>query len=384
MKQIVLLTILMGLFFYCFPQDTINKNELFFEGSLTVDNVSNLNGGIKRGNNTLGLLDVSTYYYVNNGFLKNTSFHAHILKTAGGSPSENLIGDIQIASNIEGKAHNFIYELLISYKINNFDITVGMHDLNSEFIVSNYASNFINSSFGIFPTVSINFPTSIYPITTFGGLISFSRHRFDIAGGVYNLNYEFIENESFETEDHFFQKGFFTIGEFRYRWYNDVRKIAEIKTGGFFKRGNHEDDEAKPDLCVSEKNYGFYFLADYIIKDISANKTIASFIQIGHAPTRINFSSEYYGIGISLISQDEKYFPRHISLALAHVKLNDLVGDKFVNSGRHETTLEVTSDIQFFNYFVLQPDIQYIISPSGGMYNNSLAAILRLIVNFAK
>lgn len=384
MKDIVLLCIFLSVCTRCYCQDTISKNELEFGGSITIDNVSNISGGIKKGNNTLALFDFSVYYYKNKGFLKNTGLHAHFLKTTGSKPSENLIGDIQTVSNIEGRSSRFIYELLVFYRLKNFNITLGLHDMNSEFVVSETALNYINSSFGIFPVVSLNFPSSIFPITTFGGLISYKTRKFDIVGGFYNLNYDFVENDIFNIEDHFYQKGFFAISEFRYRWFNEAGKIAEIKAGGFFKKGNHQKDIALPIECVSEKNYGFYFLGDFKLKEFISGKKLMSFIQIGHAPTKINLSSEYYGIGISLLSKGKKYFPHHIGLALASVKINDLEGDKFVNSGRNETTLELTSDIQIFNYFVLQPDIQYVISPSGGLYNNSLTTIMRLIINFSK
>ncbi|PLX04109.1 MAG: hypothetical protein C0595_04615 [Marinilabiliales bacterium] len=384
MKYYTLLSSFLLICFYCCCQDTINNNKLEFTGSITIDNVSNISGGIKKGNNTLGLLDVNTWYRINKGVLKNIGFNIHLLKTTNAKPSENLIGDIQTVSNIEGNASRFFYELLINYKINKFSITTGLHDLNSEFNVSENALNFINSSFGIFPVVSLNIPTSIFPITTFGAVISYNTKKFDIAGGVYNLNYDFVENNSFKFDDNFYQKGYFAISEFRYRWFNGSGKTAEIKAGGFYKKGKHEKDLSYPSENVSENNYGLYLVGDFKLKEFSSNRELLSFVQIGHAPTRINLSSEYYGLGFSIISHEKKYFPSQIGLAVAYVKLNDLVGDKFVNSGRYESTIELTSKINFLNYFILQPDVQYIISPSGGLYNNSLAAILRLIVNFTK
>lgn len=384
MKQNVLLAFFLSVSVYCCSQDTINKNDLQFTASITVDNVSNISGGIKEGNNTLALLDMNTWYYINKGFLKNTGFNVHLLKTTNARPSEDLVGDIQTVSNIEGRASRFIYELLVQYKIKKLSFTIGLHDMNSEFNVSETALNFINSSFGIFPVVSLNMPTSIFPITTFGGVLSYNRKKFDIAGGVYNLNYDFIENENFIVDNHFYQKGFFAISELRYRWFNDSGKTAEIKAGGYFKKGNHEKDLSSPAESVSEINYGFYFLGDFKLKQLNSNRSLLSFVQIGHAPSRINLSSEYYGLGISLITEEKKFFPHHIGFALAYVKLNDLEVDKFVNSGRYETALELTSDINILKYFVLQPDIQYIISPSGGLYDNSLVAILRLVINVAK
>lgn len=384
MKQNVLLAFFLSVCMYCCSQDTINNNKLEFTASITIDNVSNISGGIKDGNNTLGLLDVNTWYYINKGFLKNTGFNVHLIKTTNAKPSEDLIGDIQTVSNIEGRSTRFFYELLVYYKINKINFTIGLHDMNSEFNVSETALNFINSSFGIFPVVTLNFPTSTFPITTFGTVISYNTKRLDIAGGLYNFNYEFSENETFNVDQHFYQKGFFAISELRYRWFNDYGKTVEIKGGGFFKKGNNEKDLSSPAENVSDKNYGLYFVGDFKLKQFDISRSLMSFVQIGHAPTRKNLSSEYYGLGISLISEGKKYFPHHIGLALAYVKLNDLEGNKFVNSGRYESTIELTSDIQILNYFVLQPDIQYIISPSGGLYNNSLAAILRLVVNFAK
>ena len=307
MKKIILLIVLLYSSLFNFAQLYNNKqnSELIFNGSITVDNVDNMSGGMQNGSALLSLFDLSLDYNFHNSFLRHTSFHGHILKTAGTSSSENFIGDAQVASNIDGRSTHFIYELLIKQKIGDFTIILGMHDLNSEFMNSNYAGDFINSSFGIAPTMSLNIPVSIFPTTTFGSLLSYNRKRISISSGFYNFNYKFIEEESFDYKNHFYQNGYLSINEFVYSWFKNELKGGELKFGGYFKQCVNYNSSN----CLNDNNYGFYFISDQILKRFGSGVILGSFIQLGLTPKQINLASEYYGTGISIKEIPFKWLP---------------------------------------------------------------------------
>ncbi|NJK94705.1 MAG: carbohydrate porin [Bacteroidales bacterium] len=88
----------------------------------------------------------------------------HGLNAHGKGPSEFFTGDIQVLSNIEAGDYTGLYEFYYSQSFGGFSLLLGQHDLNSEFIGTKYGGTFINSSFGIAPSISLNVPVSIYPV----------------------------------------------------------------------------------------------------------------------------------------------------------------------------------------------------------------------------
>ena len=92
----------------------------------------------------------------------------HMQNTHGGSPSQDLAGDLQVCNNNDNGNHTYLYELWYEQTMGNFSILFGKHDLNSEFLTSRYGSEYINSSLGIMPVASMNVPVSIFPKTGLG------------------------------------------------------------------------------------------------------------------------------------------------------------------------------------------------------------------------
>lgn len=378
--------ILLSSFFLIIPitcktqvDDKTTIGNLEINGSIIADNISNISGGIRNGNSFLYLFDLGIDYSFNRGIFQNTNFQIHILKTAGNSPSENLIGDIQVASNIDGRVAHFVYELLIKQLLGNFSLSAGMHDLNSEFMVSDFASDFINSSFGISPAVTLNIPISVFPVTTFGGLASYKIEKFSFKTGFYNLNHDYVNEESFRSENHFYQHGFLSISELSYRLIKDNSKSAEYKIGGYFKQcENNEHADLSKD-CTNKFNYGFYFIGDQILKQFDKGQKLGAFVQISFAPKETNFASEYYGAGLSIKNISSKLLPNQIGLAIGAVKLNNFKYNELANSSNFETVVELTAQIPVLKALTIHPDFQYIINPSG-IYRNSFTGIVRLML----
>jgi porin len=357
--------------------DSVQITGIRTKASITLDNVTNLSGGIQRGTALLALFSISLDYSPKARILKNTGFHLHLIKTAGKGASENFIGDLQVASNIEGRYSLFFYEMLVRQRIGHFTATVGMHDLNSEFMVSDYAGDFINSSFGILPSVSLNVPVSIFPSTTFGGLISYSKEKLDVLAGIYNLNYEFCEEETFHFNNHFYQRGYLGVGEVHYRYFRHDRQVAECRIGAYLKKCYDYNDENMPGESVGDINTGLYFIGDVALVEFSEGNMLGAFVQAGWSPLEKNLASQYLGAGISYRCESGKFTPEQLGLALGRVKLNEFQGDRFEDMNQSETVIEATATVPLFKLLKIQPDIQYIISPSG-IYDNSITAIVRI------
>ena len=144
-----------------------SRDGFIFEGAYTLDLASNINGGIDQGFAYLGNIDLNVTFNTEKlGLWEGGQFYVYLLNNHGNSLSA-LMGDFQIANNIEAESNSRLYEFWYKHHFKNATITLGQHDLNSVFAISNSAGFFINSSFGIQPDISANVPTSIFPLAGF-------------------------------------------------------------------------------------------------------------------------------------------------------------------------------------------------------------------------
>jgi len=138
-----------------------------FETSVTGDFYKTLDGGISNEYVYIGMEDVGfTFDLEKMGLWPGAEVFIQGLNTHGRLPSEELTGDMQVVSNIESGIYTGVYQYYISQSIGNWNFILGQHDLNSEFVGTEYGGTFVNSSFGISPTISLNVPVSIYPMAS--------------------------------------------------------------------------------------------------------------------------------------------------------------------------------------------------------------------------
>ena len=98
-------------------------------------------------------------------------FFVYLLNNHGNALSP-LMGDFQVANNIEADSNSRLYEFWYQHHFKNGSLTLGQHNLNSVFAITETGGFFINSSFGIQPDLSANFPISIFPLAGLGGILS--------------------------------------------------------------------------------------------------------------------------------------------------------------------------------------------------------------------
>ena len=126
--------------------------------------VKNLSGGDSKGSQVLGTADLSiTVDTEGLGLWQGGTWFAEAIYDHGDDPS-GFIGDVQTASNIADGKRARLQQFWYDHALNdNVSLLLGLHDLNSEFYVSEYGALFLNSSFGIGPEVSGNVGTSLWP-----------------------------------------------------------------------------------------------------------------------------------------------------------------------------------------------------------------------------
>ena len=346
------------------------------QGVYTGDAVANLSGGLKTGTAYLGMANLRIGFDTEKAKLwKGGTVYANLANTHGDSPSETLIGDFQVASNIEAGNHTFVQELWYAQQLGNVKITLGLQDLNVEMANSEHGALYRNSSFGIHSTISDNVPAPVFPLTSPGITFSwdflpkwnwhtavYDGTPLDFDCNPHNLIWNFTEKD-----------GVLVVNELQRK---DVFKNLPH---GMYKIGSYIHDHkltAEEDADgLSGINYGFYGVIDQMVWEKKEHQGIAIFVQGSFSPKLDNDHSYYCGCGINCygICEREKDIA---GIALAHAGFRD--------KKKEETIIELTYKAALGENFYLQPNFQYIIHPAGTdvVLKNASIAALRFGLNF--
>lgn len=364
---------------YSFAQDTSSvdkKSALAFDANYVSDIVGNLKGGIRTGGAYLGQVNVGlTVSTKNAGLWKGGEFYIHVQNTHGATPSANLVGDSQVFTNIENGNYTYLYELRYRQTFHKIWINFGIIDLNTEFIKTEEGLNFINSAYGVIPSVSGNIPLSIFPKNALGIMLNYSiSENLSVQTSIIDGNPGSLNDDPYNLKHNIsLSEGLYYSGEFIYSHQNSKYKLC-----GYYHSGNFVD------LVDIEKtyshNYGFYAIADQSILSFTGTKKLNGFIQMGYAPMNRNLIDFYFGVGLNLYSP----FNREndvAGIAIAHTKLcRDYYRVNKENLTKSETAIEANYTFSINRNILIKPDFQYIINPGmNNALNNSLATTMRII-----
>lgn len=348
------------------------ENPFSFEFSYDADNAFNFSGGIKKGYGYMGMANMLIEFdFEKSGLWKGGQLFVHAANTHGATPSADLYGDMQVASNIEAGGHTYIQEFWYKQTAGNFDFYAGLLDYNAEFNVSEYGGLFINSSFGIIPVISANIPVPIFPLTTLGFTVKwnispntcwlgavYDGSPADFDENPYNINWSFSEEDGVIYATELQQSAHI----------NNLRGTYKV---GFTLRNNLPDASSSTNISTMV----LYANADQKIAEFN-NRNIGVFFHGGYCPSETAFINSYWGLGTNITGMLSKAKDDILGLGIGHVN--------FANNAGTETVIELSWQKQIHKNFFIQPDFQYIITPSGKVANleNSIGGILRTGLSF--
>lgn len=364
------------------PDTTTVLDKIFLthEATYTGEFAGNLTGGKKTGGAYLGMANIKIGFETKTlGLWEGGEFFLNGASTHGGTPSEKLIGDFQVASNIEAGNRTYLHELWYKHSYKNFQAIVGLQDLNSEFVTSEYAGNFINSSFGIPSLIADNIPVPIFPLTALGITARYEINESmaiqaavfdglpeDSESNQYNLNWDLKSSD-----------GVLVFSELQFSIeLGDLP--GKLKAGYYYHSHLRETcPETKIVETVFDKNYGFYAIADQNLLKSGGYNILGIFAQFAISPTNINAHNYYFGGGINYQIVSDNGTKDLLGIAIAHAGFSN-------KDLRNETTVEMFYKAHITENLFFQPDIQYIVNPAGTENNlrNSVAAFLRFGINF--
>ena len=215
----------------------------------------------------------------------------YLLNNHGDSLSE-LMGDFQIANNIEADSNSRLYEFWYQHQFKNVKIILGQHNLNSIFLIANTKDFFINSSFGIQPDISSNVPTSIFPLAGLGGIISINiSPNICLVNGFYDgdpgtelSNPNSLKWSLIKTDGALF------IHELSYNYKKDDISMASYKLGFW----NHTQNKTY-NSAIKKRSQGVYFIGNKKLTNIENHQNgLSLFTQIGFSLNKFNPVKSYW------------------------------------------------------------------------------------------
>lgn len=129
-----------------------------------IEYTSELQTDFKEGTNWVNLLPTDLSIPIKK-YLKADFATISTAKTR----EERLANDLQTFSNIEGENIPLALAILgIEFSYGKSLLFIGIRNLNEDYFASPCTSLFTNSSCGIFPTLSANYPITNYPVSSVG------------------------------------------------------------------------------------------------------------------------------------------------------------------------------------------------------------------------
>lgn len=374
-KTIILLSVTAFFSLKSYSQDQTTPQTFEFEAAYTGEFLNNISGGIKTGSVYLGMANLRLGLNTDNtGLWKGGKLYINAANTHGSTPSAKLLGDFQVASNIEAGNHTYIQEFWYKQTLGSFEVTAGLQDLNVEFVASDHGGLFLNSSFGIMPSISGNIPAPIFPLTTLGISAKWQvSEKLTLMGALYDgCPTDFEDDNPYNLKWSIrSQDGALMFSEFQYT--TEIgEKAGTYKLGGFFHDNHLVDTTEEP---IYKNNYGFYAIADQMLWQNATNKKLGMFLQLGLTPEDFNYLQYYIGGGVNIHGLWSKTSEDILGVGVAHAGIEET---------GNETTFELTWQLPLSSHIFIQPNVQYIINPSGygEKLDNCFAATLRFGLSF--
>jgi len=334
------------------------QNGLDVELSYISEEVWNMQGGLNKGALYHGTGDLTLNVDTEQlGWWQGGFWFIEGLINHGRDPS-NFIGDIQTASNIADKnrtrLQQFWYEQLIGHYLS---VLVGLHDLNSEFYVSEYGTLFLNSSFGIGPDMSANVASSLWPEAGWSGRVALQGEHLYARIAVY-------DGDPATRALRPASEGLMWIGETGFQQGASAYKIGVW---------HHTAVKKGADGSIYQADSGAYAIIDQEI-----TTTIGLFLQLGYAQPKRNDISNYIGFGMNWSGPIPGRNADQFGIAVARAGFSS-VSRRANNVTAAETSVEITYSLAMTDWLSIQPDFQWIQHPGGNpRLNAAHVAMLRL------
>jgi len=369
-------------------RDELKSHGVSFTPVYTGEVFGNPSGGVRQGVISDGLFNLTLDVDLDpltNGAIKDTTFHANAFYIYGPSLSEQYIGDISETSNIAAYNTLRLQELWLQklFWDKKLSLKVGNMAVDNEFFQSNSASLFISGTFGAFTLIDTNVANlPDYPLASPGVRLQFlPTSQFYVMTGVYGKDDNSDPATNNQSGTRFALDGgsgmliMSEAGFLLNQGPKDKGLQGTYRIGSFVDTDNHTTFVSQANFANGTgplqsigTNYGVYGVLDQQIYTHDS-QIISFFVRSGGAPSNTNFVDYYAEGGFNFTG----FIPGRDNdvggIAVARSHVSDDYGQSQILQGNPpstaETVIEATYKVQFAPWWCVQPDVQYIVTPSG-------------------
>lgn len=371
-------------------REQLNDKGLSLAGEYIYEYTNVLDGGINRGGSDRSLFvfdaefDLETIF----GFKGATIFAQYLHVTAENGGTQDT-GDIQAYSNIESeRSMDVLYELWYEqvFADGKYRFKVGKVDANTEFNFVDAAGGFANSSAGFSPTV---FALPTYPNPAMS--VNLFAELYENEGNVFSLAYGFYDGSSavdevatgrrgpstFTSDDR--SNDYFHILQAEQAW-ERFGSLGEgrLTVGGWYHSGSFEKFSGGSDSGT----HGLFLTAEQRITQRSGGSDGGIFVfgQYGSADEDVSDVAQHVAAGLVT---EGTFASRESDSAGVYVTYVDLSDDTAAGYAKNECAIDAYYTFQINDHFAIQPELQYIINPSGSNdVSNALVGGVRFSASF--
>jgi len=356
------------------------------------------------------------------------TFHASAYEIYGRGLSAGNIGNLLTVSGFEATASTRLYDLYLEQSLldGKLSVRVGQFAADEEFIASEYAGLFVNSTFGWPGLAAIDLPSGgpSYPLATPGVRIKAQiGDQLTLLGAVFDGNpagpgsgdpqVRDASGTLFRVND-----GVLVIAEAQYaiNQGDDAEGLPGTYRFGGWYNSESFDDQHLDNLGLSladpastgeprqhRGDYSLYVVADQMVwrKPGSKDAGVGVFARVMGAPGDRNLVNFYADAGVNWKGPFDVRSDDTIGVAVGYARISDaaraLDADTAFYTGTafpirsNETVLELTYQCQIAEWWNVQPDLQFVFNPGGGVLNpdkpgqrigNAVVLALRSVINF--
>ena len=379
----------------------------------TSEYLNNLSGGVKRGGAYDGLTQFGIVVDTDKAVgLPGGTFNVSGLQIHGTNLTQRNLLTLQNASGIEADSTTRLWELWYQQSLlgGKADVKVGQQSLDQEFMISQYATPFMNATFGwpVLPSVDMPAGGPAYPLSSLGVRVRAKpADAWTVLAGVFDGNPAgngVGDPQQLNRHGTNFNlgNGALFIGEVQYTINQPPPNASDPQPAGlpgtyklgFWYNTEHFDDQridndglslanpASTGIPQTHKgNYSFYAVADQMVWRPSADspQSVGVFARIMGAPGDRNLVDLGVNAGVTLKAPFKGRDNDVVGVAVGYAKIGshaqDLASDtaSFTTPGypsrSAETVVEATYQYQVTPWWQLQADFQYFFRPAGGIPN---------------
>lgn len=381
-------------------RDQWQTDGVTFKPDWTGEVFGNVSGGARRGVVSDGVFELPLTLDLNpltGGAVKDLTFKVNAFYIYGTNLSSAFVHDFSVSSNIAAYNSIRLDELWVQKGLWNNAVTVkvGNQGVDNEFFLSSGAALFIGSTFGSFTLLDNNLPDApVYPLASPGVRVQVQPDpHYYVMAGVYGLDDGSFPNTNNQNGTRFSlnaASGMFIIAETGYllnQGKDEKGLQGTYRLGSFIDTGNFPTFESQADVATHHgflrdggADYAIYGVVDQQIY-AEGPRIISIFARPGAAPSNTNFVDYYVDGGFNFTG----FIPGRdkdvagLAVARSHVSPDFSVSQIAESEPplSAETYLEATYKIQLSPWWDIQPDVQYVITPSGvaGSHNATILGL---------